>query len=433
MPSLRPSKENMLPLQEIRNFLSESVTFKYGDSVGEHADNIINLHLDPKNFTMHKSVDANAMLDGVLRGDSAEVLRNHINFENVSDIRGICRVMARTHLNRTGTLQITSRGDTLAPVVLNIFNNNFNPKEYCNWQSLIEDWLHEAERGIADLNPLFTTEDITSFARMLEIGPISSRKNDELAIASAWRVVGPGIHSGFNYLNDRFQLDQEIVHNLVQTASVSGPNEIKSLIIGSSKIYQYGLALAGSFFADLGINGSQSFIKVDRHLKHAIKAFYGDAFIGNDLERFEFAFDRVTESSDCQYTPRAVDKLLYLCGSSNFYLLGDLPKKSGFNERNRKREFLEILNKLGTNAGYTFKNESDEAATQTTHRSPAVSDTFKLKITEYKNKITNIYLRAGFESEISEHLKRGVSKDTILKALDKRLPETYQSSRGIFW
>ena len=146
-----------------------------------------------------------------------------------------------------------------------------------------------------------------------------------------------------------------------------------------------------------------------------------------------FVVDRVTESSDCQYTPRAVDKLLYLCGSSNFYLLGDLPKKSGFNERNRKREFLEILNKLGTNAGYTFKNESDEAATQTTHRSPAVSDTFKLKITEYKNKITNIYLRAGFESEISEHLKRGVSKDTILKALDKRLPETYQSSRGIFW
>ena len=52
----------MLPLQEIRNFLTESVTLKYGDDIGEHANTIIDLHLDPKNFTMHKSVDSDAML-----------------------------------------------------------------------------------------------------------------------------------------------------------------------------------------------------------------------------------------------------------------------------------------------------------------------------------------------------------------------------------
>jgi hypothetical protein len=110
-----------------------------------------------------------------------------------------------------------------------------------------------------------------------------------------------------------------------------------------------------------------------------------------------------------------------------------LPKLPRFNKDNRKKEFLEKLNELGALAGHTFNNKNAETTNPPRRLTPSVPDTFELKITAYKNKISNSYQRAGFEIEIREHLRRGTSKDTISKALDKHSPETYQSSKGIFW
>ena len=422
----------MLPLQEIRNFLTESVTLKYGDAIGEYANTIIDLHLDPKNFTMHKSVDSDAMLKAILRGDDAGLLRANIEFENIRQIQGICRVMVRTHLNRQGVSDFTSRGGTLSPIILDIFEDEFNPERYLNWNNLIEDWLNNAQNRINDENNLFYSENIEFLAQILNSNTKDTEKNKQI---KSWKKIGPGVFSGFFHLNNLYELKAEKIQEQLHQVTKNGLDAVKQLIkkTQSPHIREYGYALASSFWADLGLEGSESFVKVDTHIKDSVNKYYGDLCPTSKTNFENYAFSQVWNSKNENFSPRAIDKLLYFACNTDFYFLEKFNTNPSFNVDSRKNQFLARLQELGRQAGHTFNNENAEPTNRSRLLTPPAPDTFQLKFTTYKNQIPNSYQRAGFETEISEHLKRGTSKDTILKALDKHSPETYQSSKGIFW
>jgi len=85
---------------------------------------------------------------------------------------------------------------------------------------------------------------------------------------------------------------------------------------GRGKIFQYGQALAGSFFADIG---RAQFVKSDVHVVEMAAATLGLSSIP-DAKALALVQQCVARTG---MMPRAVDKLMYLAGSSNFYLYGE--------------------------------------------------------------------------------------------------------------
>jgi hypothetical protein len=424
-----------LPLNEIREFLSESIRQKYGEKFKHFSKNIIDLHLSPQNFAMPIKINSANMQTAIENGDKADQLRAHIQFENTEEIQGICRVMARTHLNRQGVGGLTNRGDnrTLSPPVMNIFHQNFDPSRYTNWKYLIEDWLTEAEANTKINNVLFNESDIASLNELLSHNYeyALNSKNLMPGVSNSWRKISTGIYSGFIHLSKTYDLNAIALHKSIQEASNEGLSAINKLVEStSSSIEQYGIPLASSFLADLGIRGSENFVKADVHVTDAVKQYYGDkAPSGQNL--LQFSFDKLCESSNDDLSPRAIDKLLYLCGSTKFYLLGSLPTLNEFTPTLRKNDFLAMLRQLGERDGHQYLDTNSPASI--THKKSNNEDIFHMTTQNYVNQIQNAIAKSNFMNEIKDHIKKKVPRNLILKALEKHPPETYQTSRGIFW
>ena len=94
---------------------------------------------------------------------------------------------------------------------------------------------------------------------------------------------------------------------------------------------EYGYALAGSLFGDLG---SPHFVKDDTHVREGINVIF------KGLNNPEARVKALIESAhNIGVHPRVLDKILYLGGSGNLYLIGIKLKIS-------KAKFLQKLNEI---------------------------------------------------------------------------------------
>jgi hypothetical protein len=330
---------SVLPVQKIKDFLILGIKQTVPANLSQYAEQILELHLNENNFAMPIKVDSLKVQQAFLNG-MPENAASFITFENTNSIQGICRVMIRTHLNRSG-VGLISRGSvgsiekTLPPRALDLFDGDFKPEMLLNWENLISGWLEIAKKRNEFYQKTNNYPDIESLEGLLEISPeevITSVKNGNLnGIHNNWAKFAVGVHSGFVYLNNRFQLNAENVNTTIDNASRNF-NDVTNLINDARiNIYQYGTALAGNFFADLG---KSQFVKTDVHVMDAINTFSHCKVSEQD------ALNIIYESSqEFKISPRALDKLLYLNGSLKLYLIGINARDSA----QHKESFLNML------------------------------------------------------------------------------------------
>jgi hypothetical protein len=289
---------------------------------------------------MPRSLETKGLWNSIKEGDHApDRLRQLITFEDTKSIQGICRVMVRTHLNRTGIGRVSRKTDktrgntdkTLSPRVLGPFETAFNPKTLVAWPSLVDAWLDFAHTP--EGQGLFDDCDLRSLEKLRDLP--REALNDrgqcrDLNIHDNWRQLVRGVHSGLNYLA-RDEFDATLVWERVNKASQSVEG-IDALISEFSQVEGYGRALAGSFLADLG---GEQFVKTDTHVKAGVAAFL-HLDKAKVFDRHAFLVIQNT-AKELGITPRAVDKIMYLGGSGNWYLLG----------QRQENEFLQLLRRIG--------------------------------------------------------------------------------------
>jgi len=294
-------------------------------------DTVVQLHLDSDNFPMPKGIDK-AKVDKLLRDRCEDIseLRRCSHFEETQTVRGICRVLARTHLNRGG-VGFVARGEpnrTITQRVLGVLDHadESQLKGFENEGALLHSWVEYATH--ADQRGLFADIDIASL-KLLRDNPTTARAK---GAHPNWVTVVCGISSGFKYLGKQFQFDAAQVWEKMDEAGRSAEDVIKLIESCRNEVYQFGPALAGSFFADLG---SPNFAKPDVHVRDAMAAYRGQFQIG-DLEALRAVLHEAATSGS---TPRALDKIFYLACSGRYYLIGE----SAANPQEQKEAFLRHL------------------------------------------------------------------------------------------
>lgn len=346
------------PYIEAKRWLIESLRRRLPKDIQGFAETLIDLHLDPRNFPMGISVDYDAIKSALKANASSEDLRKHITFEDTESIAGICRVMIRTHLNRTGIgyvyralpgrakdMSSPSSGEkTLNPRVLRMFPQTIKTEtleEYCDYERFVDAWLTIAKKCESakhmDDPYAFEIRDICSIEGLKKHPYSRSSRKLPPSIQSNWASIVWGAYSGLTHLKKFYDFDPCKFYNEVRAAC--GSLELIDKMIqktgknSSTKIYQYGETLAGSFFADLGY---ADFVKTDVHVIDSVSAFRNQARVAK-----EEAWTVVKESAEASHvSPRAVDKVMYIACSSNFYFYS--PKKLPGSER-EKANFLEFL------------------------------------------------------------------------------------------
>jgi len=337
----------VFPYFEARKYLVEAVARWLPNELSKFAEKLVDLHLDPKNFPMPIKVDKVAMTRALQDGETLQQLRQYISFEDTKTAAGICRVMVRTHLNRSG-INFVSRGfssKTLAERVMVTFPVGLDPRRLVTWKALTSNWLEFAKiargQGTRDEKGkvLFSDEDIASLERLSEIEGESYRSaRDTAGIHNNWARLVTGVYTGMTYLEKRHGFDADRVWEGINEASKSAKTARNLVKEASRSIDEYGPTLAGSFFADLG---ASRFVKDDVHVVASIAAMMG---VDTRDVRSEFAFNVMQNSADVHgVTPRAVDKVMYLACSTNLYLFNFRLDQSQAGLE--KSKFLQFLDK----------------------------------------------------------------------------------------
>jgi hypothetical protein len=351
----------IFPVEAAKQFLEDSLgrvlTSNWGDwiasSLPQVARTIVDLHLDPENFAMPLRIETQGLRDLIRQGNhSPRRLREFMAFEDTKSIQGICRVMVRTHLNRSG-LGFVSRGEkkdtdkSLSRRVLGPFETDFKPTELVEWNGLLTAWLDFAQACIerGDVAPkgeaLFSECDIRSLVNLEKLAPDerADRRKWNHEIHNNWGRLVLGVHSGLNYLNRFYGLKADRLWSRIKEASQSVEGVEALMMEVQRNIREYGTALAGSFLADLG---SDRFVKIDTHVKDAVAAcLQKDKEQVRNSEAFEIIRNTALEH---KIAPRSIDKIMYLGGSGRWYLVdlrNSQPPKA-------KREFLDCLRRFSS-------------------------------------------------------------------------------------
>jgi len=131
-----------------------------------------------------------------------------------------------------------------------------------------------------------------------------------------WRKVVLGIHSGLKFLDARYSLDPSMLWSALEGALTA--QDVDLLVLDAkSSVKEYGVALAGSFYADLG---STKFVKPDTHVV-ACSSASSNAPLSEQAS--VAAVHRLADQSG--RSPRAIDKLMFLACSRRF-LVGGPPR-----------------------------------------------------------------------------------------------------------
>lgn len=285
---------------------------------------LVDLHLDPRNFAMHRACDQEKLVAGLRDGYPPEVLREAITFEETHSIRGICRVLVRTHLNRQGIGYVTRDAKrhmrTRAPRVLGPFDDAFDPLALTEWRVLLDHWL-----SFAKDNPLFNDVDKASLEGLTRHGPLlgKSKIGYPSGVHDNWIKVVHGVYTGLIYLRDRFDMDSDKIWRNLH-ACETDPEHASLLVKEARKAVKgFGEALAPSFFADLG---TTCFIKPDTHVMEALKDWFGRTISQSDAVH---VLKEAAASANEPITPRGLDKLLFFGDGGPFYFLEGIDSSLG--------------------------------------------------------------------------------------------------------
>lgn len=261
------------------------------------------------------------LLDGA---DLAEV-KGALDLEDGSNPNGMFRVLARTHLNRSGMNDISmgSQNKTLSPRILepaSEINLDFSIKELEAQKHILGAFNKMAFDSVKH-NDISRRCDEDSRRSLDNIYKFVDAGNDLLTFRSAhvlskqvdcqlnWARIILGLISGLNFLQSKNwacfqeasedQLNAENVLHLIKTCK--------------EQVVEFGTALAGSFYADLG---GARFVKDDTHVRQCAEACGLNLSVN---QRVEWV---INEADRMGVPPRILDKIFYTAGSGKFNLVG---------------------------------------------------------------------------------------------------------------
>lgn len=324
--SSNTAESYIFPYDKARQHLIQVAARWLPMSCAKYAEKIVDLHLDPNNFAMPIRVNTLGLTRALSEGKTANQLREFLTLEKTETAQGIARVLVRTHLNRTG-INFVSRGateKTLSERVMGLFpeDENFELEELSTWTGLTQKWLAFANKSLEEENSegnakrLFEEDDLKSLRLLSNLNEENYRSClQDKSIHNNWAKLLTGVYSGLKHLNDEYGHDPDRIWEAIDEASQT-VDGVKDLIESTRKeVDQFGEALAGSFFADLG---AAQFIKTDVHVVDSVVAFTGRS---QHWAKQGGAFDLLHRSAKAHgVTPRAIDKLMYISCSSNLYL-----------------------------------------------------------------------------------------------------------------
>ena len=335
------------PFKEAKQLLINLTREGLPSNLKNKAELILNLHLDEETFPMSdmSEEDQKGLCELIENGASLEEVKSKLTFEKTRTPEGIFRVMVRTHLNRSGigniSEGISAKRKTQSPRVLN-YTNTIRFAD-ASEQEIILGWyefalinrdlekpaLYYNDSAIKALESLL--EKVNKDGTISSKGITSSKLQKELGINLGWCRIVLGIITGIKYLraNNWVELQRK---SFADTLSY---NDIDKMIKDCSKnVCEYGYALGGSFFGDLG---SPYFVKDDVHVRDGINALFEN--LSSSEKRVEVL---INSAQNIGVKPRVLDKILYFGGSGNYYLIGQ--KLS--NSRSIKTKFIEGLNRM---------------------------------------------------------------------------------------
>jgi len=303
----------------------------------EQVEVLVELHLDPRNYTLDCITDYERIFRAIIRGENCEQVSKLLAFEDVSTLLGVYRVHCRNLLNRQGISDVKKGGSnpTKNPMML-AFLDSLTDSIWHGFDRsalLCDRFLEVASRSSAGV---FSQDDIDSFnnARQLGDGLFATSTADagRYGIKQGWLKVLKGMCGGVNYLK-RFNMDVGQFHEHISQACKTYRGTI-SLLNEYRTIPEVGEALAPNFFGDLGY---KEFCKPDVHVCAVINGLEGTNY--NEQHVFERMLLLAQESS---VPPRQLDKVFYLVGSGNFYLVGKSigDKKNSSQRRNGLVKYL---------------------------------------------------------------------------------------------
>jgi hypothetical protein len=296
---------------------------------------LVDLHLDERFYAMPIQVDVAAQRALLNRegaaGDLVERLAEAVAFEDLSRFSGVLRVFARTLLNRAGVGDLL-RGHAepdanarrhIVPRVGRVLDaiagapDQADLTDYDTLLGLIEAaaTAHVDQDGPKGI----LADDLETIRALQAEGIAATRLPVKVVVARCgswgWVRWTRGLHSGLRCLSAVSGLNRERFEAAVAASIADGQRGPLDLGLRfEASVQEMGLALAMSFFGDLGY---PQFAKPDRHVVKALCAYEGRKLSARD------AFERlVWHSTQAGVTPRRLDKVFYLAGSGNFYQTG---------------------------------------------------------------------------------------------------------------
>jgi hypothetical protein len=314
------------------------------------AERLLNVHLNPRHFPMpiHDLVSEGLLIEFCRGSSDISGASDLLSLEPTRSIKGIARVLARTHMNRQGVSDVTRgahgpRWKAQSPRVVNLFegiNTDDDLRQWLDYKTMINAWIALANRNSGDHAPdelRFDGGDIESLMALGDLSAAQARCAQASGVPGVtkmgWARVVLGLYTGLVYLDQRFGLSAARVW--ARLDAVRTARDVAELSADAQRhITEFGSALAPSFFADLG---SEQFVKPDVHVVDVTSARSMSHSANHETS---IAFVRQL-ASDVGWSPRKVDKLIYLACSANFYLAGiKLPKRD---KDERKKLLMEAL------------------------------------------------------------------------------------------
>lgn len=289
---------------------------KYSPVISSSVDFLVDLHLNSNHYAMPViSKDLNWYIQKLEQHDY-DAISDSLVFEQTKTMRGIIRVMVRTHLNRQGVGLIVrgSQNKTLTPRVLAAFDDEFEYESLFSSDGFIALWQNMLEKR-PELYDEIDRKSLCALSGLGEEVLLSSRLLQGCGLHNNWAKVLTGVYSGIRYLKQEYDFMPVKLWQEIDDCAGNYNNAEKLVKKFRGNVHQYGIALAGSFLADLG---SKDFVKSDTHVLDCAAIILNREKV-SDHEAVNLVY---AISDNLKIPPRMVDKVFFLGCSGYFYLTG---------------------------------------------------------------------------------------------------------------
>ena len=337
-------------MQNIIDILTDNCLLRIKEQTGfddRSAQRLLAVHLDPRFFAMpiHGTAEEQKLREWSASEESGSAIE-FLKTEDTLTMKGIVRVLLRTHINRQGVQQVrrAAAWPAQSPRVLDLVDVATSEEEIKSWleyDKLMASWLAVARAnhrtGVA-ADRYYDDLDLKAIERLAALSSDEAKSLTAPAAAKRlglekenWAKVVLGLYSGLHYLNDFFSFDAKEVVRRVRGAKSA--LEVDHLVKEArTNVEQFGPALSASFFADLGY---MDFVKADVHVIDVTTAALNLSPKATPQQSIDYVRSLAAAEG---VSPRAIDKLMYLSCKGNFYFAGVAISKNQANSQ--KAELL---------------------------------------------------------------------------------------------